>query len=141
MTSFALRHWLLLVLLLPLVVPLVVLAYGVVWVYTWTHDPRARTGFIAVLPLDPRRVLRCAQALWAGMLDGLGGPTLALVLSFVRSKLARSARGLDTAVRDIQYGPQSTHRLDLFVPLQTPARAAVVVVFPGYRWTRTRRSR
>ncbi|KAJ2743979.1 hypothetical protein GGI20_003333 [Coemansia sp. BCRC 34301] len=126
--------------LLPFALPLTALAYAVVWVYTWTHDPRARRHFVLVLPVSPRRVLRCGQALWAGMLDGLGGPTLGLVFGFVCSKLSRSARAPDTAVRDIQYGPLATHRLDLFVPLATTTRA-VVVVFPGYRWTRTRRAR
>ncbi|KAJ1654167.1 hypothetical protein GGF38_004993, partial [Coemansia sp. RSA 25] len=126
--------------LLPFAVPLLAAAYAVVWVYTWTHDPRARAHFVAVLPVDPRRVLRCGRALWAGMLDGLGAPTPALVLAFVRSRLSRAARTQDTAVRDIQYGPLALHRLDLFVPLATATRA-VVVVFPGYRWTRTRRAR
>ncbi|KAJ2018442.1 hypothetical protein IWW57_005231 [Coemansia sp. S610] len=126
--------------LLPFAIPLSILAYAVVWVYTWTHDPRARKNFVKVLPIDPRRVFRCGQALWAGMLDGLGGPTAALVWAFVAAKLSRSTRAQDTAVRDIQYGPLATHRLDLFVPLST-ATGAVIVIFPGYRWSRTKRAR
>ncbi|KAJ2710354.1 hypothetical protein H4R19_003787 [Coemansia spiralis] len=131
--------------LLPFALPLTVTLYAVVWLYTWTHDPRARTGLLRVLPLHPRRVFRCGRALWLGMLDGLGGPTVAIIASYLVAKLSRSSRPQDTAVRDIKYGPQAKHRLDLFVPLatqrKTEARVAVVVIFPGYRWCKTKRAR
>ncbi|KAJ2750317.1 hypothetical protein IWQ56_007059, partial [Coemansia nantahalensis] len=93
--------------LLPFAVPLTATVYAVVWLYTWTHDPRARAGLLHVLPLHPRRVFRCARALWLGMLDGLGGPTAAIIASYVVAKLSRSSRPQDTAVRDIKYGPEA----------------------------------
>ncbi|KAJ2784664.1 hypothetical protein H4R18_000955 [Coemansia javaensis] len=144
--------------LLPFALPLTAAVYAVVWLYTWTHDPRARAGLVRVLPLHPRRVFRCVRALWLGMLDGLGGPTVAIIASYLVAKLSRSSRPQDTAVRDIKYGPQAKHRLDLFVPLATqrqqeqdegPAKGAagpeapvaVVVIFPGYRWCKTKRAR
>ncbi|KAJ2367644.1 hypothetical protein H4S02_002906 [Coemansia sp. RSA 2611] len=127
--------------LLPFAVPLTATVYAIVWVYTWTHDPRARGGLVQVLPLHPRRVFRCIRALWAGMLDGLGGPTLAIIVSYVAAKLTRSTRAQDTAVRDIKYGPQAKHRLDLFVPLGHDGHVPVVVILPGYRWSKTKRAR
>ncbi|KAJ2156251.1 hypothetical protein GGF46_005313 [Coemansia sp. RSA 552] len=131
--------------LLPFAIPITVSVYVVVWLYTWTHDPRARTGVLRVLPLHPRRVYRCVRALWAGMLDGLGGPTAAIILSYLAAKLSRSSRPQDTAVRDIKYGPQAKHRLDLFVPLATQRkldeRLPILVIFPGYRWSKTKRAR
>ncbi|KAJ1990357.1 hypothetical protein GGI25_005203 [Coemansia spiralis] len=143
--------------LLPFAIPIAVAVYAVVWLYTWTHDPRARTHLLQVLPLHPRRVYRCSRALWSGMLDGLGGPTIAIILSYLATKLSRSSRPQDTAVRDIKYGPQAKHRLDLFVPLATqgkpqeptPSQRAsteskkfpILVIFPGYRWSKTKRAR
>ncbi|KAJ2609944.1 hypothetical protein H4S08_003830 [Coemansia sp. RSA 1365] len=135
------------VVLLPFAIPLTVTIYGIVWLYTWTHDPRARTSVIGVLPLHPRRVYRCMRALWSGMLDGLGGPTIMIILSYLAAKLSRSSRPQDTAVRDIKYGPQAQHRLDLFVPLATQQQGkedtqlAILVIFPGYRWSKTKRAR
>ncbi|KAJ2804290.1 hypothetical protein H4R20_002564 [Coemansia guatemalensis] len=135
------------VVLLPFAIPLTVTIYGIVWLYTWTHDPRARKSVVGVLPLHPRRVYRCMRALWSGMLDGLGGPTITIILSYLAAKLSRSSRPQDTAVRDIKYGPQAQHRLDLFVPLATQQQGkedtqlAILVIFPGYRWSKTKRAR
>ncbi|KAJ1723017.1 hypothetical protein LPJ53_002635 [Coemansia erecta] len=131
--------------LIPFAVPITVLVYLVVWAYTWTHDQRARSNLLGILPLHPRRVYQCARALWSGMLDGLGGPTLAIIVSYLAGKLTRSSRTQDTAVRDIKYGPAAGHRLDLFVPLAQGDGGGqllpVVVVFPGYRWSKTKRAR
>ncbi|KAJ2829895.1 hypothetical protein IWW50_000595 [Coemansia erecta] len=131
------------VVLLPFAIPIAATVYAIVWLYTWTHDPRARTSVVRVLPLHPRRVFRCVRALWSGMLDGLGGPTIAIIVSYLAAKLTRSARAQDTAVRDIKYGPQARHRLDLFVPLgrRSGGRVPVVVILPGYRWSKTKRAR
>lgn len=128
---------------LPLALPLTLAAYTVVWFYTWTHDRRATRSLLRVLPMDPRRVYKCGRALWSGVADGLGGPTLSIILSYMASKLSRSSRAQDTAVRDIPYGPKARHRLDLFVPVSNKDEKglAVVVIFPGYRWTRTKRAR
>ncbi|KAJ2726790.1 hypothetical protein GGI07_000301 [Coemansia sp. Benny D115] len=148
--------------LLPFAIPITLTVYAIVWLYTWTHDPRARTNLLRVLPLHPRRVYKCSRALWSGMLDGLGGPTIAIIFSYLAAKLSRSSRPQDTAVRDIKYGPQAKHRLDLFVPLATQKqqqqqrrqgrtgaaespsekeRFPVLVIFPGYRWSKTKRAR
>ncbi|KAJ1666441.1 hypothetical protein EV178_002228 [Coemansia sp. RSA 1646] len=143
------------VVLLPFAIPLTVAIYAIVWLYTWTHDPRARTNLLRVLPLHPRRVYRCSRALWSGTMDGLGGPTVAIIFSYLATKLSRSSRPQDTAVRDIKYGPQAKHRLDLFVPLATqqkhqterPDEASesekfpILIIFPGYRWSKTKRAR
>ncbi|KAJ2257727.1 hypothetical protein GGH98_000666 [Coemansia sp. RSA 454] len=131
------------VVLLPFALPIAVTVYAIVWLYTWTHDPRARTSILQVLPLHPRRVFRCVRALWSGMLDGLGGPTIAIIVTYLAAKLTRSARAQDTAVRDIKYGPQARHRLDLFVPLgrEPGGHMPVVVILPGYRWSKTKRAR
>ncbi|KAJ2528801.1 hypothetical protein GGH20_002490, partial [Coemansia sp. RSA 1937] len=85
------------VVLLPFALPIAVTVYAIVWLYTWTHDPRARTSILQVLPLHPRRVFRCVRALWSGMLDGLGGPTIAIIVTYLAAKLTRSARAQDTA--------------------------------------------
>ncbi|KAJ2601054.1 hypothetical protein H4R99_003120 [Coemansia sp. RSA 1722] len=150
--------------LLPFALPITVAVYAVVWMYTWTHDPRARTNLVRVLPLHPRRVYKCSRALWSGMLDGLGGPTIAIIFSYLAAKLSRSSRPQDTAVRDIKYGPQAKHRLDLFVPLEThklrlkqqqqqgqggldgaaaaeKERFPILIIIPGYRWSKTKRAR
>ncbi|KAJ2880433.1 hypothetical protein FB639_002832 [Coemansia asiatica] len=154
--------------LLPFALPITVAVYAIVWMYTWTHDPRARTNLVRVLPLHPRRVYKCSRALWSGMLDGLGGPTIAIIFSYLAAKLSRSSRPQDTAVRDIKYGPQAKHRLDLFVPLETrklklkqqhrqqqsgldsmeaasaeeeEERFPILIIFPGYRWSKTKRAR
>ncbi|KAJ1852583.1 hypothetical protein GGH12_002634 [Coemansia sp. RSA 1822] len=131
------------VVLLPFALPIAVTVYAIVWLYTWTHDPRARTSIVQVLPLHPRRVFQCVRALWSGMLDGLGGPTIAIIVTYLAAKLTRSARAQDTAVRDIKYGPQARHRLDLFVPLgrEPGGHMPVVVILPGYRWSKTKRAR
>ncbi|KAJ1951043.1 hypothetical protein EC988_004167, partial [Linderina pennispora] len=69
--------------------------------------------------------------------------------------LTRTERVQDTAVRDIKYGPQARHRLDLFVPIATQQQQQqrsqgdkqeadkfpVLVIFPGYRWSKTKRAR
>ncbi|KAJ1892015.1 hypothetical protein LPJ66_006597 [Kickxella alabastrina] len=141
-------------LLLPFALPLTVAVYTIVWLYTWTHDPRASTNLLRVLPLHPRRVYKCSRALWSGMLDGLGGPTIAIIFSYMVAKLSRSSRPQDTAVRDIKYGPQAKHRLDLFVPIATQQqqqgasvtssekeRFPILIIFPGYRWSKTKRAR
>ncbi|KAJ1960476.1 hypothetical protein GGI12_003777 [Dipsacomyces acuminosporus] len=157
-----------LLVLLPFAIPITFTVYGIVWLYTWTHDPRARTNLLRVLPLHPRRVYRCSKALWAGMMDGLGGPTIAIIFSYLAAKLSRSSRPQDTAVRDIKYGPQAKHRLDLFVPITTQRqqqqqqqhsqkqgpngqstdeksadaeKLPVLIIFPGYRWSKTKRAR
>ncbi|KAJ1732338.1 hypothetical protein LPJ72_003469 [Coemansia sp. Benny D160-2] len=143
--------------MLPFAIPITVVVYAVVWLYTWTHDPRARTSLLRVLPLHPRRVYKCSRALWSGMMDGLGGPTIAIILSYLATKLSRSSRPQDTAVRDIKYGPLAKHRLDLFVPLgpqqkhQTEGTSLgqpsesekfpILIIFPGYRWSKTKRAR
>ncbi|KAJ2393885.1 hypothetical protein GGI23_004910 [Coemansia sp. RSA 2559] len=145
------------IVLLPFAIPLTVAIYAVVWLYTWTHDPRARTNLLRVLPLHPRRVYKCSRALWSGTMDGLGGPTIAIIFSYLATKLSRSSRPQDTAVRDIKYGPQAKHRLDLFVPLATQQRRPtettppgepseseklpILIIFPGYRWSKTKRAR
>ncbi|KAJ2537858.1 hypothetical protein EV175_006594, partial [Coemansia sp. RSA 1933] len=145
------------VVLLPFAIPLTVIIYAIVWLYTWTHDPRASTNLLRVLPMHPRRVYKCSRALWSGTMDGLGGPTIAIIFSYLATKLSRSSRPQDTAVRDIKYGPQAKHRLDLFVPLATQQKRQadgtqhsespegekfpILVIFPGYRWSKTKRAR
>ncbi|KAJ1937194.1 hypothetical protein FBU59_004826, partial [Linderina macrospora] len=139
--------------MLPFAIPLTLTVYGIVWLYTWTHDPRARRNLLQVLPWHPRRVYKCSRALWSGMLDGLGGPTVAIIVTYLAAKLTRTERVQDTAVRDIQYGPQARHRLDMFVPIATQQQRRaqgdkqdvekfpVLVIFPGYRWSKTKRAR
>ncbi|OLY81561.1 putative isoprenylcysteine alpha-carbonyl methylesterase ICMEL1 [Smittium mucronatum] len=106
---------------------------------------------IRALPLDPFVVYNRAKALFLGVLDGIGGPTIPLLYAFFKQRLMYSSPLSDTSISGISYGKLPRQKMDIFVPISLqktkeqnsgtpkpqPGNLPVIIVFPGYSWNST----
>ncbi|PVV01584.1 hypothetical protein BB560_003993, partial [Smittium megazygosporum] len=103
-----------------------------------------RFGFRA-LPLNPLKVYRRANALFFGILDGIGGPTIPIFFAFFKQRFLHKNSKPDTSITGISYGPLPRHKMDLFLPVgpctsnkgEITPKVPVIIVFPGYSWSNT----
>ncbi|PVU94107.1 hypothetical protein BB561_002796 [Smittium simulii] len=103
---------------------------------------------IRSLPIHPIKVYKRAKALFFGILDGIGGPTIPIFFAFLKQRFLHKSTRIDTSISGISYGTLPRHKMDLFVPVDAykiknqPGQdnqtgIPVIIVFPGYSWNNT----